>query len=238
MIAPLALNPALDVEALAKSFALRKRLQIRDVLTASAASQLHTCIERETSFNLIANSGEKVFELPPLEQAKMTDANRNALIAAADNGARWGFQFIYDNHRMTEEGEPYHDAAHTLAEAVSFLNGDAFLRFIRAVTGISAIRIADAQATRYGPGHFLTTHRDNIEGKNRLAAYVLNLTPVWRADWGGALLFLDELGNVSEGFAPAFNALNIFTVPQTHLVSQVSTFAGAPRYAITGWFRS
>ena len=69
-------------------------------------------------------------------------------------------------------------------------------------------------------------------------AYVLNMTPQWRWDWGGALLFSDRPGHVSEGYLPAFNALNIFAVPQPHLVEFVSPFAGAQRYSITGWFRS
>ncbi len=52
----------------------------------------------------------------------------------------------------------------------------------------------------------------------RIAAYVLNMTPQWRPDWGGALLFSDRPGHISEGYLPAFNALNLFSVPQEHLV--------------------
>jgi Rps23 Pro-64 3,4-dihydroxylase Tpa1-like proline 4-hydroxylase len=233
----LALNPSLGRAKLSPTFASRRRVQVRDVLTRASASRLLECLQTETTFNLVVNSGDKVFDLPPSEQAKLSEANRRALALAADKGAQSGFQYIYENHRLTEAGEPYAIAGHFLAETVAFLNGDAFLSFVRETTGISEIRIVDAQATRYRAGHFLTTHHDNVAGKNRLAAYVLNMTPIWRADWGGLLLFLDDAGNVSEGFVPSFNALNIFAVPQSHLVSQVSTFAGGARYAITGWLR-
>ena len=54
------------------------------------------------------------------------------------------------------------------------------------------IDYADAQATRYEPGHFLTSHNDSVEGKNRLVAYVFNFTPGWHPDWGGNLMFYDE----------------------------------------------
>jgi SM-20-related protein len=64
------------------------------------------------------------------------------------------------------------------------------------------------------------------------------MTPRWRIDWGGALLFTDRAGHVSEGYLPTFNALNILAVPQSHLVGIVAPFAGAPRLSITGWFRS
>ena len=84
----------------------------------------------------------------------------------------------------------------------------------------------------------LTAHDDVAPGKHRLYAYVLNLTARWRADWGGILMFLDEEDHVAEGYTPAFNALNIFRVPQRHAVSMVAPFAGEPRISITGWIRS
>ena len=112
-----------------------------------------------------------------------------------------------------------------------------FIAFVRAVTGMSAIAFADAQATLYRPGDFLTAHDDTAAGKNRLAAYVLSMTPAWRADMGGILEFLDANGHVGGGYVPTFNALNLFRVPQVHCVSQVSLF-GALRYSVTGWFRS
>jgi len=43
---------------------------------------------------------------------------------------------------------------------------------------------------------------------------------------------------VAEAYTPAFNALNIFKVPQPHAVSLVAPFAGGDRLAITGWVRS
>jgi Rps23 Pro-64 3,4-dihydroxylase Tpa1-like proline 4-hydroxylase len=36
---------------------------------------------------------------------------------------------------------------------------------------------------------------------------------------------------------PAWNSLNIFTVPHDHLVSAVSPAATAKRYSLTGWLR-
>ena len=67
---------------------------------------------------------------------------------------------------------------------------------------------------------------------------MLNLSPRWRAEWGGHLQFLDETGEVTESMIPAFGALNVFKVPQSHAVSVVAPFAPAPRYSIIGWWRS
>ena len=125
-----------------------------------------------------------------------------------------------------------------LRDAVAFLNGERFLTFARNLTGFQDIAFADAQATLYGPGHFLTLHDDAVEGKNRRAAYVLNLTENWREDWGGYLNFFDKVGNIEAAYKPAFNALNIFAVPAAHSVGLVAPFAGALRCSITGWLRA
>ena len=109
---------------------------------------------------------------------------------------------------------------------------------LRAVTGDERIDFADAQASRYRPRHLLTAHNDLSAGKNRLYAYVLNLTREWRADWGGVLMFQGDDGHVEHGWTPAFNALNLFTVPTRHAVSQVAVHAPRDRLSIVGWLRS
>jgi Rps23 Pro-64 3,4-dihydroxylase Tpa1-like proline 4-hydroxylase len=120
---------------------------------------------------------------------------------------------------------------------VEFLNGPEFLNLIREITGIPQIAWADGQATLYRPGDFLTVHDDDARHAKRLVAYVLNLTPVWRSDLGGVLQFIDDAGNIAEGYVPAFNVLNIFRVPAHHAVSAVTPFGGE-RYAITGWLHA
>ena len=109
---------------------------------------------------------------------------------------------------------------------------------LRDVTGEDRIAFADAQATAYAPGDFLTGHDDAVGGKKRLAAYVFGLTPVWRVEWGGLLLFHGSDGDVDAGLAPRFNTLNVFAVPQTHSVSMVTREAPSRRYSITGWLRA
>ena len=117
------------------------------------------------------------------------------------------------------------------------LNSEAFLGFVRQLTGDPRPVYCDAQATRYRAGQFLTAHDDNLAGKDRLYAYVLNLTPAWRIEWGGLLMFHDADGHVAEAYAPKFNAINIFSVPAWHSVSQVASYVDQHRLAITGWIR-
>jgi len=55
--------------------------------------------------------------------------------------------------------------------------------------------------------------------------------------WGGILQFIAEDGHLAEGYAPSFNALNLFNVPQLHAVSYVAPFAQAGRFSVNGWLR-
>jgi Rps23 Pro-64 3,4-dihydroxylase Tpa1-like proline 4-hydroxylase len=233
-----ALNKAHDRRLLQQVFARYGRIHIPAILTNESAVRVHQCLVQETPYSLVANSGDKVFDIPREGLDKLSAEEKRGLIDSAGVGAQRGFQFIYENFRLTDKGEPYPDQAHYHAKIVAFLNSQEFLSFARAVTGETKIAFADAQATRYGPGNFLTTHDDAVAGKNRVAAYVLNMTPEWRADWGGNLLFLNKDGHISEGYVPTFNALNFLRVPQAHCVSHVAPFAGAYRYSVTGWLRT
>jgi Rps23 Pro-64 3,4-dihydroxylase Tpa1-like proline 4-hydroxylase len=119
------------------------------------------------------------------------------------------------------------------------LNAPEFVELARGVTSIDSLFKADGQATLFAPGHYLGRHIDSHVAEGWEVAYVLNLSREdWHPDWGGYLLFLDEDGDVVEGFRPRFNSLNLFRVPQPHLVSYVPPFAPMGRLAVTGWLRS
>ena len=230
-----ALNPALDAGNIAEAFRRDGRVHIPQILTEESAKRVHRCLEQETDFSLIAKDASGMVQT--WQVATLTAQQQAELLSNAYSQARDKFHFLYDAHSMSNDGEPYADPSHYLAAVTAFLNDAPMLDFIRRVTGASAVAYASAQATRYRPGHFLNQHDDGT-GHNRLIAYVLNMTPHWRPDWGGALLFSDRPGHIAEGYPPAFNALNLFSVPQEHLVGFIAPFAGAARYSITGWFSS
>jgi hypothetical protein len=235
---PPMLNRALDRFKIAEIFARHGRVHIPAILMPSSAMRIHHCLERETPYILTANSGDGERDVWEGDIAGVEREKLDVLIAAIHASARDGFQFMHETHRLTGDGEPYADPSHYHAAIVRFLNGAEFLDFARAVTAMPRIAFADAQATRYAPGHFLTMHDDNFPERKRLAAYVLSMTPRWRPDWGGILMFPQRDGHIAEGYTPGFNALNLFRVPQPHLVSMVAPFAGASRYSITGWLRA
>lgn len=231
------LNPGLDGDALADEFARTGRLHLRDFLVEEDAAALLQAMKTRDDWLLVVNQDDKTFELNREVQAEMTVEQAGALEQAAFAGARYGFQFRYESIRVPDTEAERAAMDDPLARFASFLSSGPVVALLRRITGKPGIDFADAQATAYGPGHFLTAHDDDVAGKHRHAAYVYNLTPQWRADWGGLLMFHGADGHVDKALVPSFNALNIFAVPQPHSVSLVSPFAANRRYSITGWLR-
>jgi Rps23 Pro-64 3,4-dihydroxylase Tpa1-like proline 4-hydroxylase len=234
-----ALRPGLDPAALANMFASAGRLQIVDFLRPDCATALLKELAGSRDWRLAFNDGERILDFREADVAAWPPEKKMALARAVTLGGRDRFQYCYETIRLPgKEGGSGSSAPRLLQRFVEFLCSPEIIEFMRQVTGADDITFADTHASRYKPGHFLTTHDDKMDDMGRRAAYVLNLTPRWRPDWGGLLLFYDSRGNVVRGFAPAFNSLNIFKVPQPHSVSWVTPLAAQPRYAVTGWLRA
>jgi Rps23 Pro-64 3,4-dihydroxylase Tpa1-like proline 4-hydroxylase len=223
------LNPRLDHARLAETFRRAGRIHIPNLLTGASAARLFGALERETRWYAGTNQGSEIrtFLCTPEERAR--------LLMAAWERTRSGFQYFYDYHPLSFNDSPYPDPNHYLAKLVAFLGAPHFLDFLRGVTGLNSIARMNATATLYRPGDFLTRHDDLRSEDNRLVAYVLNMTPVWQPDWGGALQFFDADDHIEEAYLPTFNALNLFRVPKWHSVGQVASFGGL-RYSVTGWY--
>lgn len=225
-----------DTAALAARLAETGRAQIPDLLDDASAAMLRDEAALRTPFQTVTLGGKGHVDLPAAWLEGLTPAQRTDMGRAAQEAATERFHYLYDNHPLWDL-----DQAGQLDGLwkgwVDFANSEAFLGLMREITGQPAIAFADAQVTRYRRGHFLTAHDDGIEGKNRYFAYVLNLSPRWKIEWGGLLMFHGDDGHVAEAFLPNFNSLNLLRVPALHSVSQVSLFAGDDRLAITGWLR-
>lgn len=237
LTAEFALNSSLAVASFAAQYAQQGRLHIPQFLETETANALHAHLVARQDWQLLFNHGEQIYELNSTQQAELGTSRLAELTRAAQNSARDRFQYLFENIRISDLASERAQRATMLDRCVDWLNTPVVLNLLRRITGRNDIAFADGQATCYRAGHFLGTHNDNVDGKNRIAAYVLSLTPQWREDWGGQLQFVTPAGHIAEAFVPRFNALNLLRVPQAHLVSCVSPWANLPRYSITGWLR-
>jgi SM-20-related protein len=234
---PLTLAPGVDAGLIGQVYRRAGRVHVPGIFPRAAAERIHRVLATDTPWQLsLANRGTNAGL--DLETYAALDAEHRAeLERLVHDAAAYGFSYLFKNFALDDHRAAGRHLDHELMGVLDFLNSPAFLGFARAVTGVPTIRRIDAQATLYERGHFLTHHNDFDATKRRVAAYVLNFTPEWRADWGGVLAFLDGDGHVAEGYVPAFNALNVFRVPQPHAVTCVAPFARGGRYSITGWMR-
>ncbi len=234
---PVTLAPGLSVPQIASVYGRHGRVHTGSFLSPESAARAHRCLASEVPWQLHFNDGARSYDLVDEQLDALPEPGQVLLHKKINSNAAHGFQYVFNNFPVSDAYEAGRHRELYVMRVLEFLNSPAFLDFGRQVTGVRSIALVDAQATLYRPGHFLTDHDDAVPDKRRVAAYVLSLTPQWRADWGGILSFLDRDGHVAEGYTPAFNALNLFRVPQRHLVSFVAPFAQEGRYSITGWLR-
>ncbi len=221
----------------ARTYAATGRVRIEPVLAPQAAQALADSMGDDAPWCRVLNQGDKLWDLDRATLAALGPERQAALIEAVHAQARDGFQFHYSSIRTSEAPDQRRERGLLLDRLVDALNNPRWLDLFRTLTGVRDIRLVDGQATRYDPGDFLTAHDDAVSGKNRIAAYVLSLTPNWRTEWGGLLQFHDPAGDLTGALLPRFNALHLLRVPQKHSVSYVAPFAGRPRLSITGWLR-
>ncbi|MGH8249119.1 MAG: 2OG-Fe(II) oxygenase [Steroidobacteraceae bacterium] len=235
---PVRLSDSLDRKLIASIYARAGRIHIRPIFSPESAEAAHRCLTLDIPWQLHLNDGDRPINLAGAKFEELPAEDRSRFLQTVYASAGQRFQYLFNSFPVSDIHERGEHRSLYVMRVYEFLNSPEFLGFAREITGQPSIALADAQATLYRPGHFLTHHDDLVPDKKRLAAYVLSFTPMWVTDWGGILQFIAGDGHVAEGYAPTFNALNIFKVPQLHAVSYVTPFARAGRFSITGWLRA
>lgn len=237
MVPAFALNSGHDRTALKAEFARFGVLSIPDILAADTAEWLHGLLRGREDWKQSIASGNSLVELDRPTRAAMSQQQKADLDNAVYGSARQQFQFRYETIRVPDDDAGRAASSDSLAAFARWWSHGEPREFLRDILSLPEIDFADVQATAYSPGDFLTGHTDDVDGKGRLAAYVLNLTPKWAVEWGGMLAFHDEAANRVLALPPAFNRLNLFRVPRLHSVTEVTRIAPYRRYALTGWLR-
>jgi len=233
---PYRINPDLDRAALRRAYEEEGRVRVYGLLE-DGAMQLYEHFLARTDWIHLINVEGGVLELDPGAKAALSADEWAAIETAAHERVRTAFQYRYQALRVPSP-EELARLDDPLSDFGRLMQSDEMLGFLREVTGHDTLAFTDGQATAYGPGDFLTGHDDDVAGKDRLAAYVYGLTPYWRLEYGGLLLFHGPHDRTVAGNVPRFNTLDLFRVPQQHSVSFVTPAAPHRRFAVTGWLRS
>lgn len=230
------LNPDLDIPALARSYAEAGRVRVHDFLARDGLIEFYENLSTRDDWWHLMNTADGVIELDRTTREAMSPDAHAALDEEVHAIARHAFQYRYEGLRVPDGEEAGDDDP--LDAFAELMGSEPMLDLLRAITGATDLAFTDGQATAYGPGDFLTCHDDDVAGKNRLAAYVFGMTPHWRVEFGGLLMFHEDGGACVTGHVPRFNSLDLFRVPRLHSVSMVTPAAPGRRYSVTGWLRS
>lgn len=236
---PFALNPELDLTALRDEFARNRRIQVRNVLAPETAERLYFALARETPYGLAYYEDDKARYISREDLARLPQPEQHKLLSGIIQRASTGsYSYAYNCYPILDEYLANRNQHLYTHRWIEYVNSEAVTGLVRHVTGFDDLVKADAQATYYSRNQFLFLHTDSHVMEGWRVAYVLNMCKDWKEDFGGYLLFYDDEGNVTQGFKPAFNTLNMFAVPQRHSVGYVPNFAPPGRFALTGWFRN
>lgn len=231
----LRINPDLDAEALAAAFRRNGQVRVASFLS-HGAPELYRYLGQKDNWVHLVNHETGTHEIALTDWIAPGSEQRAEIEPGMFERACDGFQYSYSALRIPPQGETCDDP--WIDGLARFMRSPSVTGFLGAVTGIESPRFTDGQVTTYGPGDFLTGHDDDLAGSGRRAAFVFGLTPQWRLEWGGLLLF-HELGEVGLcGTVPQFNTLTLFAVPKYHSVSMVTQFAPRRRLSVTGWLSS
>lgn len=232
------INPEVKPEYYAEVFSSKKYVQIHNFLEAGAADFLHETLSSKTMWRLCFSTGQdRPVLLSQAELSATSSRERADLQQRIYSLARRNEGFMYSAWPMITAYLEGWDGDHPLNRFTEFLQSAEVREFGRKVIGADRITKVDAQATLYGPGHFLTRHRDVGLKQERRAAYTLGLARNWEPDFGGLLAFIDDDLNISRALTPNYNVLTLFDGLLPHSVTAVAPFAPIGRYSITGWFR-
>lgn len=229
----LRINPDLDVGMLARTYRDHGHVRVERIL-ATGAREMFAWFEQCTDWIQLISADGGALEIDYADWIAMASGERASIEQEMYRRAVDGFQYSYAAMRVPEEDERLHggDPMTVFAE---FMESADTQDLLEAITGTRSPAFNDGQATAYGTGDFLTGHDDDVAGRCRTTACVFGLTPQWRLEWGGLLLFHDLGSRDVHGMVPQFNTLDLFAVPRYHSVSQITPAAPRRRYAVTGW---
>lgn len=230
------LNPELDIERLAAEFHNDRRIRIENVLNVEIAERIHELLLSKVTYEFAFVANNQNLSMSMEQLGSMTPEQRRELFAALYDGASRGVGFLYNRFRLDRVRSYPVEELRFLDEFHAWLNSPELFDVIKTITGVEGIKSADAQATSYRPGHFLTRHNDDLSGQDRRLAYVFGFSKSWHPDWGGLLQFFEKDGTPRDAWMPQFNALSLFDVSHVHSVTHIAPYAAAPRLSITGWF--
>ena len=231
-------NPSLDREALRQEFQEKGRVRIPHFLHPDMAQLLLQCLTTDLSWGISYNDGPNARHIPRDQIDDIPDVERNQLMAQIIERARRQVQYAYAEAPLAQTYRPEQDDKHAAHRALEFFNSNVMMQLISDITMMEGGLISYAMASSFQPSHFFTLHNDRDPEGARRFGFFLDMTSVWRPDWGGVITFFDDEGQITESFNPLFNSFLLYDIKEHYSVSVVAPYANGARFSLNGWYRT
>jgi len=221
-----------NIENIREEYKKNKRVIIPDIWSTESLTKIENEVRNTTFLNAYAINGRYI-QSSDQELTNMSNIDKRNFQKTIYNDAANGTGFFYGRHNLVQDID-----SKVFREIYKYLNSKEILSYIESISGVTNLRSASVQITRYISGNFLTRHNDVVPQEGRAVAFVFGFSQNWHPDWGGLLHFFNKQGDVIDTFSPGNNLLTLFDVNIAHSVSYVTPFAKHPRFSITGWFNT
>jgi Rps23 Pro-64 3,4-dihydroxylase Tpa1-like proline 4-hydroxylase len=235
------LDDTLDLAQIRAAYREKRRVHIPQFLHYAHAEALYEELAHESTWSIVFNANGLTYDRQENSTSEVMWLESRSACDAAYLSAREGSGYIYEHTLVAENRAQRTFEDSRLASFITWLDSEEMIECFRRLTGVSELVRVAANAKRFSAGHFGSAHHDAIAERHdsalypRRVAFVLTLTPEWRADWGGLLQFSNSEGLVEEAYVPRFNSLSVFEVSQVHAISFVTPFASERRYTVGGF---
>ncbi|MEM7765903.1 MAG: 2OG-Fe(II) oxygenase family protein [Pseudomonadota bacterium] len=231
------LNPTLDRAACAEAFRSNRHIRIGNILNTDKAAGVLRSLGEVGEWSLLCGTEAGTAVIDTREMKGWPREKQAEFQASLAASGRKGQGFAFLGYRMDDRwaaGAPDTPLGHFY----DALMGPEIRGLVSEISGYADLNGVSVQATRFGPSHYLTRHRDDPTQERRRLAFAWGFTPQWHPDWGGLLQFYNDAGAPTLSFAPGFNTLDIHDIDQVQAVTFVAPFAGHVRQAVSGWYLS
>jgi SM-20-related protein len=208
--------------------------RVDDIWSATFAEKVIQNIVRNIAFvNHFIVDGEQM-QLTDEQLKNLDREKQQALFQRIHLQASQGQGHLYAK-RECDNNSPQIDVG-ALKDTITWLGAEPTLDMISDITGKKPLTDSSCTITRFSQGQFLTTNTfTKLEEKSKIG-FILDLTPDWKADWGGLLQLHAEDGEPAIAFTPKFNNLILFDASRPFSISYLAPYIKYYKYSLMGWF--
>lgn len=230
------LNNFVDIVKARRDFRDFGHAVVEDIWKAAFAEQVIQNIVRNVSFLQCFYAGNEQKELSEKQLSELPQEERQSLFQQIHAEAGKGLGHYYARWQCDSQGQQ--SASGALHSALTWLTNEDNLDLVRDISGIKNLNSVGCMVCRFSQGQYISQRVSGEEDQQRKLAFIIDLTPEWKPEWGGLLHLHATDEQPATFFTPSFNQLTLFDAQKPWSLSYVAPYIKYYRYSLVGWFNT